>query len=595
MTNVLAQFATMLGQSAASGGSTELLVEQLGEEGELVRRCAITHQFSPEVLRVLDPALNEAEAAEHFDRLARLSLVTPSPDGLALHDRAREQLFAGWFAPDRIEALREISARLTQHFGDILASGIAGADREKITRRYLFHLVAVDQDSGIAAFEDEIEMFRSGIRYTARENLLRMIHEYDPILTPPNHARVGYCEAELALDRGDADHALELFAAVAAEPSLAASCHARALNGIGLAHAARCRWKKAALAFLDALRFADEHQETRGFRSNFLQDLATVYRDTGNIEPAEMLLTRGLALLDGCDDNDHGIAASIHNTFGTVYLRAGEPQKAVASLLKSLECLNEDNFARARVYNNLGLATMRIPDLPASEEWFNKSLKAKALAGDTVGQANTYINLVRLYREQRALTKATGAAASAAELYARVFFWKEAGNVDAMLARFHLEAKNPAEAARSIMVAFDAYERAHASDERDLLEREILNPGGDEQRVRLDEKYIANAPSAESQIDTATRRLLRQREAKYASGKWPVLAALLSLFVIGLGQLYNADWRKGFFMIAAAIGGIFCISLYLPFAFLTVIFWFGMAVWSVKDAWVVASGKSRRW
>jgi len=157
MSDLIAQFAAILDQASAAGvGSTELLVRQLGSEGELIRRCAITHQFTPEVLCALDPSLDRASAEQAFHRLARLSLVIRSPDGLALHDRAREELFAGWLAPAKLELLREISTRLIAYL-DPLVKAAGGAEQEKLIRRRLFHLIAVDQDAGIDAFEEAFE------------------------------------------------------------------------------------------------------------------------------------------------------------------------------------------------------------------------------------------------------------------------------------------------------------------------------------------------------------------------------------------------------------------------------------------------------
>jgi tetratricopeptide (TPR) repeat protein len=595
MTDLLAQFAVMLDQTPdASGGSTEMLVEQLGDEGELVRRCAITHQFTPDLLRVLDSSLGERESEESFDRLARLPLMTYNPDGLALHDRARQHLFAQWLKPDRIGMLREISRRLTIHF-DQRVETAEGIEREKLARRHLFHFIAVDQDAGVAAFEHEFELFRDRIRYSACDNLMRMVREYDPILTPANRARVTYREAKLALDRGNPDSALELFTSIIAEPSVDPEHRANALNGIGFAHAARCRWRSAAVAFLKALRFAEEHEEARPYRCEFLQNLATVYRDTGHIEAAKQLLARSVATV-GDRPEYRRISASVYNTLGTLHLRAGEPEEAIVNLRKSLEFLHEDDYARARVYNNLGLASLRVPDFRASEDWFHRSLGVKALAGDTVGQANTHINLVRLYREQQAPEKAAGAAATAADLFSRVFFWKEAGDANAMLARFHLDAKNLVEAARAIDAAFNAYDRAHADQEREILRREVLRHAGDLGRARLG--ATAGSADAQARAEGIAAELRRQADGRYVAGRTPLLAAILSLLMVGLGQLYNGDSKKALLMVGGSVVstlgyvllGEGCIhALFAP------LIWFCFVVWSVIDASLVAAGKTPRW
>lgn len=585
MTDVLSEFAAMLDRSAGASGSTELLVTELGEEGELVRRCAIPHQFTADLLCVLDPALTPAAADRSFDHLARLSLVTYTSSGLALHDRARRQLFAGWLEPERFGTLREISKRLSEHFKAMIGQA-SGLERERLSRLYLFHFVAVDQDAGIDLFEVEFKSSLTRVRYTPCENLLQMVREYESVLTPANMARVNYREGTLALDRGKSQRALELFTAVIAESSLAPKHRAKALNGIGLAYAGQCHWKAAARAFLEALEFADRQEETRMYRCGFLRNLAAVYRDTGNIEAAEKLLFQSASMT-----NDRHIRAMVHNTFGTLYIRAGQPGKAVASLQESLIYLEEDDFARARVYNNLGLACVGIPDFKASEGWFDRSLEMKAAGGDSVGQANTHINRVRLYREQQAPEKAIVAASTAAELFAHAFFWKEAGDAYAMLLRFYLEAKKPQEAAQAMARAFAAYERAHAGEEIELLRTEFF--GTRKPRPALTVQR-GEGEAADAEVEKLAQELTR--DWRYAVGKKAWLAGVLSI-VIGLGQFYNGDWKKAFAMIVLTLGLIFLtvLSLGLVAIIGAPFVWIVMTIWSVTDACLVAKKVVRRW
>jgi TM2 domain-containing membrane protein YozV len=70
------------------------------------------------------------------------------------------------------------------------------------------------------------------------------------------------------------------------------------------------------------------------------------------------------------------------------------------------------------------------------------------------------------------------------------------------------------------------------------------------------------------------------------TGKSPVLAAFLSLIIVGVGQFYNGDTKKGALMLAialvfgAATGGLL---------------WLGLAIWSAVDAYKVASGTGKVW
>jgi TM2 domain-containing membrane protein YozV len=70
----------------------------------------------------------------------------------------------------------------------------------------------------------------------------------------------------------------------------------------------------------------------------------------------------------------------------------------------------------------------------------------------------------------------------------------------------------------------------------------------------------------------------------YATGKTPWVAVLLSFLLAGVGQFYNGDTKKGAIMLVAGIVLIFTIVGYL-----------GIMVWSMIDAYQVASGKSPLW
>lgn len=70
------------------------------------------------------------------------------------------------------------------------------------------------------------------------------------------------------------------------------------------------------------------------------------------------------------------------------------------------------------------------------------------------------------------------------------------------------------------------------------------------------------------------------------TGKNPVLAAILSAVIVGVGQFYNGDMKKGAAMLlgavllGAATGGLL---------------WLALAVWSAVDAYQVANGTGKMW
>jgi TM2 domain-containing membrane protein YozV len=68
--------------------------------------------------------------------------------------------------------------------------------------------------------------------------------------------------------------------------------------------------------------------------------------------------------------------------------------------------------------------------------------------------------------------------------------------------------------------------------------------------------------------------------------KSPALAALLSALVVGAGQFYNGDVKKGAAMLVGAIVlGTVTLGL----------LWFALAVWSAIDAHQVANGRGTMW
>ncbi len=68
----------------------------------------------------------------------------------------------------------------------------------------------------------------------------------------------------------------------------------------------------------------------------------------------------------------------------------------------------------------------------------------------------------------------------------------------------------------------------------------------------------------------------------YAEGKTPVVAGVLSLLIVGLGQFYNGDMKKGGMLLAGAL---------VVGAITGGIVWLGLAIYSAYDAYQVADGQ----
>jgi len=75
-------------------------------------------------------------------------------------------------------------------------------------------------------------------------------------------------------------------------------------------------------------------------------------------------------------------------------------------------------------------------------------------------------------------------------------------------------------------------------------------------------------------------------ESRVATGKNPAIATILSLLIVGLGQFYNGDMKKGAVMLVIAlVAGAATVGLG----------WIGVAIWSAIDAYRVANGTAQRW
>jgi TM2 domain-containing membrane protein YozV len=79
---------------------------------------------------------------------------------------------------------------------------------------------------------------------------------------------------------------------------------------------------------------------------------------------------------------------------------------------------------------------------------------------------------------------------------------------------------------------------------------------------------------------------------RYAEGKNPAVALILSLLLTGIGQIYNGDFKKCFVMWGV---GIVVIFLTVMTGGVGGFLWLGVWIWSMVDAYNVASRKSPIW
>ena len=97
--------------------------------------------------------------------------------------------------------------------------------------------------------------------------------------------------------------------------------------------------------------------------------------------------------------------------------------------------------------------------------------------------------------------------------------------------------------------------------------------------TRLEAKATRRKP-VESQAP------LQTGEKEYAYGKTPIVAALLSFLIPGVGQFYNGDMKKGALILAGAliVGPLTAGVVFV-----------GLWIYGMYDAYQVAFGKTPLW
>lgn len=74
----------------------------------------------------------------------------------------------------------------------------------------------------------------------------------------------------------------------------------------------------------------------------------------------------------------------------------------------------------------------------------------------------------------------------------------------------------------------------------------------------------------------------QQSQSTSSSQKNPLLALILSLIIVGLGQFYIGENKKGALMLGIAVlSGVFSAG----------ILWFAISIWSAYDAYTMAKTK----
>ena len=398
MSDILREFEELLSQTHDRGlaGSIDLLLLQMDDQkADVLRLCAIPHQFNVEIIRTLAPKLDEQSASEFFAEFQNLSIVISMDENAALHDEARTHLLDKWLKSPARQFV-QANQRLVTYFEKQL-SDTSGQSKENLIVLKMYHLIGADQLQGFQEFENIFDAMWHQYRMDECENLITLVQQYDTILNSQYRLYLTFNEGKLADERRMWQLAEQQLLIVITNGDTPNNLLLKATHRLGIVFAKQRNWDKAIDVLQQALDLAQSFEELSDFVDDVLLDIGGVYRDRGELNRADSILKEGLKL--SIEQNDLTTMALIYNSLGTLNRKLGKHTEATKMFEESLEVLktNQDRFRPAQVHNNLGMTYADLRDWQQSEKYFMKSLEIKRHAGDTRGQANTLTNLVRVY------------------------------------------------------------------------------------------------------------------------------------------------------------------------------------------------------
>jgi tetratricopeptide (TPR) repeat protein len=424
-------------------------------------RCAIPHQFDGVLLQVVAPWLSPEEAGLRLEEFGELSIVHGCSGHLAIHERWRKTLLGWWLRPENRGEFEEVSRSLAGYFGR-LAEVSSGSEAEAALRSQMYHLLGAARDAGLGRFASLCRRARHQWRFAECAALIRLVHDYDPVLTPTQRATVTYHEGKLAADTRDWRQAEAVFRGVVVDE--AASTPTRVNAWVRLGHSLREQGRlDEAIESLQTARSLAASDAAPGLVWRALHELGEAYRDAGMLDLAESVLRKAI---DSVGEQGGVDRAGLFNSLGTVHLKRRDPGEAVSAFQESLRELDRvhDVFRPAQVHNNLALAYSELRDWARAEASFVTSLELKRQAGDLAGRGLGLENLSRAQAAQGKLEGAIESASEAVVIFESLQDARGAGIAKYLLGRHHLRRQDR--------------ERARPLFEEALR---LLSSGGDEQ------------------------------------------------------------------------------------------------------------------
>jgi len=95
--------------------------------------------------------------------------------------------------------------------------------------------------------------------------------------------------------------------------------------------------------------------------------------------------------------------------------------------------------------------------------------------------------------------------------------------------------------------------------------------------IKINDKFCTNCGKKLENINQKNYEKIIENRQYVKKNPW--IALLLSSLIVGLGQFYNNDYKKGFYLLTAAIiGSVFTAGG----------MWFAAAIYSMMDAFIDA-------
>jgi tetratricopeptide (TPR) repeat protein len=476
VSDLFAQFQNLIAAlpEQERAGSIEMLLHQMEpSSAQLLRLCAIPHQFNTSIMQVLVPDLTTPKAEEHYAIFSKLSCVIPGPKHLALHDDARQYLFGQWLKTEVITEFASASLLLYRYF-DKVAGQASGQALDTIKRRRMFHLLGAQQSKGFIEFELLFREARHQFRLNECENLLALCHEYDLVLAPELAVRLTYHEAKLAVDRLEWDRGKKLLDLVLKDQSATKEFRLKALHRLGFIYSELRDWDKSINQYNQALQLTQANEELADHIRSIYTSLGSAYRDSGKLKEAEDFFAASIQLSTKAEDLS--AMASAWTSLGILHLIRRDNHQAVSAFQKSLDCLKRanDKFRRSRVYNNLGLAHGNLLEWENAKYFLESSLAISREAGDTLGQARTLNNLVRVFQNLKKFDEAIEHSQQAARLFTEVRDSYGIAQVKRNLGKLYRIMKQFDRASQAFTEAIDLFDRSNAPQDADSTRQELL-------------------------------------------------------------------------------------------------------------------------